>query len=168
MSFLTSDLPSTLLLIAIGVIIGAALTKILNRGPNPAELQQKLEDTQDQFDSYQKEVGSHFQKTAELVNNLTNSYQEVHQHLSVGAQSLAKHTPETLESSQFKALSDDKSPDDKLSGEKKPSDIKSETDSEQNQNTDTSSADTSNTKSKDESSDLVSESTTEAEPKKPI
>jgi uncharacterized membrane-anchored protein YhcB (DUF1043 family) len=107
MSFLTSDLPTTLLLIAIGVIIGAALTKILNRGPKPAELQQKLDDTQDQFNSYQKEVDKHFQKTAELVNNLTNSYQEVHQHLSSGAQNLAQHTPETLESSQFKALSDD-------------------------------------------------------------
>ena len=107
MSFLTTDLPSTLLLIAIGVIIGAALTKILNRGPNPAELQQQLEDTQDQFASYQKEVGGHFQKTADLVNNLTNSYQEVHQHLSLGAQKLAQSTPETLENTQFKALSDD-------------------------------------------------------------
>lgn len=106
MNFLTSDLPSTLLLIAIGVIIGAALTKILNRGPNASELQQKLEDTEEKFNNYQQEVGNHFQKTAELVNKLTQSYQDVHQHLSEGAQGLAKHTTNALENSSFKALSD--------------------------------------------------------------
>lgn len=109
MSFLTSDLPATILFIAIGIIIGAALSKILNRGPKTAELQQKLEDTQEQFDSYQKEVGTHFQKTAELVNQLTQSYREVHEHLSKGAQELAQNTPDTLNSSEFKALSDQNS-----------------------------------------------------------
>lgn len=106
MSYLTSDLPSTILFIAIGVIIGAALSKILNKGPKTAELQQKLEDTQEQFDSYQKEVGTHFQKTAELVNQLTQSYREVHEHLSKGAQELAQNTPDTLTGTDFKALSD--------------------------------------------------------------
>jgi uncharacterized membrane-anchored protein YhcB (DUF1043 family) len=107
LSFLTSDLPTTLLLIAIGVIIGAALSKILNRGPNPAELQQKLEESQEQLKAYQQEVGSHFQKTAELVNGLTQSYRAVHEHLAQGAQSLAQNTSgNTLESTQFKALSD--------------------------------------------------------------
>jgi len=106
-SFLTSDLPSTLLLIAIGIIVGAALTKILNRGPNSAELQQKLEDTQEQFNQYQNNVSEHFQKTAELVNNLTQSYQDVHHHLSKGAQSLAQNTPNALESNAFKSLSND-------------------------------------------------------------
>lgn len=106
MSFLTSDLPSTLLLIAIGVIIGAALTKILNRSSNATELQQKLEDTEEKLNNYQQEVSNHFQKTAELVNKLTLSYQDVHQHLSQGAQGLVKQTTETLENSSFKSLSD--------------------------------------------------------------
>lgn len=107
MSFSTSDLPSTLLLIALGVIIGAALSKILNRGPSVTELQQKLEESQDQLDQYRKDVDRHFQTTAELVNNLTQSYRAVHEHLSQGAQKLTSHTSSnTLESTQFKALSD--------------------------------------------------------------
>lgn len=107
MSFSTTDLPSTLLLIALGVIIGAALSKILNKGPSVSELQQKLEESQDQLDQYKQEVDKHFHTTAELVNNLTQSYRAVHEHLSQGAQKLTSHTSNnTLESSQFKALSD--------------------------------------------------------------
>ncbi len=107
MSFSTSDLPSTILLIALGVIIGAALSKILNRGPSVSELQQKLEESQDQLDQYRKDVDKHFQTTAELVNNLTQSYRAVHEHLSQGAQKLTHHSAgNTLESTQFKALSD--------------------------------------------------------------
>lgn len=107
MSFSTSDLPSTLLLIALGVIIGAALSKILNRGPSVTELQQKLEESQDQLDQYRKDVDRHFQTTAELVNNLTQSYRAVHEHLSQGAQKLTSHaSSNTLEGTQFKALSD--------------------------------------------------------------
>lgn len=109
MSFSTSDLPSTLLLIALGVIIGAALSKILNRGPSVTELQQKLEESQDQLDQYRQDVDRHFQTTAELVNNLTQSYRAVHEHLSQGAQKLTSHaSSNTLESTQFKALSDAK------------------------------------------------------------
>lgn len=106
MSFSTSDLPTTILFIAIGVIIGAALSKILNRGPSATELQQKLEESQEQLNKYQKDVDSHFQKTAELVNNLTESYRAVHEHLSQGAQKLTHHSSNTLESTQFKALAE--------------------------------------------------------------
>lgn len=113
MNFFTADLPSTLLLIGLGIVIGAALTKILNRGPNSTELQQKLEDTEEKLNNYQEDVSNHFQKTAELVNKLTLSYQEVHQHLSQGAQGLAKYSTNALENNSFKALSDNNTPADK-------------------------------------------------------
>ncbi len=111
MSFFSiENLPYTLIFVAIGVVIGAALSKILNRGPSVTELQDKLDEAQDQLNQYQQQVGSHFQKTAELVNSLTESYQQVHEHLSQGAQNLAvNHT--ALEGSQFKALAESKSED---------------------------------------------------------
>lgn len=127
MNFSSAELPSILLLIAIGLVIGAALTKILGKSSNNAELQQKLQEAEENLKNYQQEVGEHFQKTATLVNNLTESYREVHTHLSTGAQTLAKDSPAALEASQFKALEKDngidtgKIQDNADSAESKPS-----------------------------------------------
>ena len=48
-----------------------------------------MDDLQDRFDSYQREVVTHFNTTASLVKKLTQSYQDVQEHLSDGAQRLA-------------------------------------------------------------------------------
>ena len=86
------DLSTAILFLIVGTIIGVALSKILAKGPSNNQLQQQLEDTQDQFTNYQKEVGTHFEQTASLVNKMTDSYREVHEHLSKGAQSLAQES----------------------------------------------------------------------------
>jgi uncharacterized protein len=106
-NFFTSELPSILLLIAVGIVIGAALTKILSKNSKSAELQLKLEEAEERYKSYQQEVAEHFQKTASLVNNLTESYREVHTHLATGAQTLAKDNAGALEGTAFKALEKD-------------------------------------------------------------
>jgi uncharacterized membrane-anchored protein YhcB (DUF1043 family) len=54
-----------------------------------ADLERQVQDMQQQQQGYQEEVGNHFQQTAELLNQLTDSYKDVHTHLSKGAHLLA-------------------------------------------------------------------------------
>ena len=51
--------------------------------------QRQLDDLQGRFNSYQSEVVTHFNTTASLVKRLTQSYQDVQEHLSEGADRLA-------------------------------------------------------------------------------
>ncbi|MBC9252129.1 cytochrome D ubiquinol oxidase subunit III [Pseudomonas alcaligenes] len=71
-----------------GVAIGFLLARLL---PNaaPGRTQRQLDDMQQRFDAYQSEVVTHFNTTASLVKKLTQSYQEVQEHLSDGASRLA-------------------------------------------------------------------------------
>ncbi len=71
-----------------GVAIGFLLARLL---PNaaPTRTQRQLDDLQERFDSYQNEVVTHFNTTANLVKKLTQSYQEVQEHLSQGVDRLA-------------------------------------------------------------------------------
>jgi uncharacterized membrane-anchored protein YhcB (DUF1043 family) len=55
----------------------------------PSSTQRQLDDIQERFDSYQNEVVTHFNSTANLVKKLTASYQEVQDHLAEGANRLA-------------------------------------------------------------------------------
>ncbi|MDD2051858.1 DUF1043 family protein [Pseudomonas putida] len=77
----------TLALVA-GVAIGFLVARLL---PNaaPSSTQRQLDDIQERFDSYQNEVVTHFNSTANLVQKLTQSYQEVQEHLAEGANRLA-------------------------------------------------------------------------------
>jgi len=67
---------------------GFLLARLL---PNavPNSTQRQLDDIQERFDSYQNEVVTHFNATASLVKKLTQSYQDVQDHLSEGANRLA-------------------------------------------------------------------------------
>lgn len=77
----------TLALVA-GVAIGFLVARLLpNAAPN--RTQRQLDDIQERFDSYQNEVVTHFNSTATLVKKLTQSYQEVQDHLAEGANRLA-------------------------------------------------------------------------------
>lgn len=77
----------TLALVA-GVAIGFLVARLLpNAAPN--RTQRQLDDIQERFDSYQNEVVTHFNSTATLVQKLTQSYQDVQDHLAEGANRLA-------------------------------------------------------------------------------
>lgn len=52
-------------------------------------LEQRLHHAETSLQSYQRDVAEHFAQTSELVNNLTQSYREVHEHLASGALKLA-------------------------------------------------------------------------------
>lgn len=53
-----------------------------------ATLQQELDRARDDHAAYRRDVSEHFAKTAVAVNQLTESYRDVHQQLSEGARAL--------------------------------------------------------------------------------
>jgi uncharacterized membrane-anchored protein YhcB (DUF1043 family) len=57
------------------------------------DLEKELADSQAQLRGYQQQVNDHFQKTADLVRELNESYRSVHQHLAQGAHQLAHMNP---------------------------------------------------------------------------
>nr|WP_218177050.1 DUF1043 family protein [Pseudomonas gingeri] len=77
----------TLALVA-GVAIGFLVARLVPSAA-PSSTQRQLDDIQERFDSYQNEVVTHFNSTATLVKKLTQSYQEVQEHLAEGANRLA-------------------------------------------------------------------------------
>jgi len=82
--------------IAIGLVIGGAAGFFLGRLDDFSQKERRsMQDRLDQADKemaeYKHKVTEHFIATAGLVNNLTESYQAVHEHLAKGAQSLCDH-----------------------------------------------------------------------------
>lgn len=82
--------------IAIGLIIGGAAGFFLGRLDDFSQKERRsMQDRLDQADKemveYKHKVTEHFIATAGLVNNLTESYQAVHEHLAKGAKSLCDH-----------------------------------------------------------------------------
>lgn len=71
-----------------GIIIGVILARIL-QASSPKSTQSQLSDLQERFDSYQHEVITNFSTTAELISKLTQSYQNVQEHMLHSAERLA-------------------------------------------------------------------------------
>ena len=70
--------------------VGIALGYFLNRRLYPVarrshEVEQQLHSLQEQHKNYRYDVNAHFNRTAELLSQLANSYREVHNHLARGA-----------------------------------------------------------------------------------
>lgn len=80
------------LLPAVTLVAGIAIGFLIARlAPNaaPGRTQRQLDEMQERFEAYQSEVVTHFNTTASLVKRLTQSYQDVQEHLSEGASRLA-------------------------------------------------------------------------------
>jgi len=78
-----------LLSLATGLIIGFILARSLHpQARERKELEEQLRKSQDQIKDYQQEVTAHFVKTSELINNLSHSYRDVHEHLATSAMHL--------------------------------------------------------------------------------
>jgi uncharacterized membrane-anchored protein YhcB (DUF1043 family) len=83
---------SAWLIPAIALLAGIGIGFLIARlapGSTPTQTQRKLDDIQERFDSYQSEVVTHFNTTAALVKKLTQSYQDVQEHMSQSASRLA-------------------------------------------------------------------------------
>lgn len=85
---LTAWLLPALTLLA-GTTIGFLLSRLPFGGNTPQRTQQQLDELQERFDAYQREVITHFNTTANLVKKLSQSYQDVQEHLTDGADRLA-------------------------------------------------------------------------------
>ena len=87
---------STSVLILVGVLglaLGALLAFFATRGrqniDRAQELELRLKEANTRLEDFQQQVNEHFDQTAQLVNNLTQSYKEVHEHLATSAMRLS-------------------------------------------------------------------------------
>lgn len=98
-TFLTQD---TLIAAAIGFLIGAIIFYLIGKSrasANPVHnpLQKPYDDLKREYELYRSSVNAHFSKTADAVDNLTKSYQDVFTHLSTGAEQLMDKAALTAE-----------------------------------------------------------------------
>jgi uncharacterized membrane-anchored protein YhcB (DUF1043 family) len=77
------------------LVVGLGLGLLVGRRSSPAgrkhrEVERKLDQVLQDKKAYEDEVVAHFSDTARLLNNLTESYREVHNHLATGAATLCQ------------------------------------------------------------------------------
>ena len=93
--------------LVIGAIIGAIAYRLFTPAlRNASKLRTELDETKEELSNYKASVSSHFNKTSDLVNELTQDYVKVYKHLAEGAQTLgdAKEFTNVLEQHQGKVL----------------------------------------------------------------
>jgi uncharacterized protein len=76
--------------LAVGLVAGLLVGRKVQTG-NPArvtELEAQVQELQRHHADYRENVSEHFNTTAELVQQMTESYRDVYQHLATGAQQL--------------------------------------------------------------------------------
>ena len=101
---LNSVLLTAAIALLVGLVAGALIARQLNPGlRKQREMERNLERLLQQQKDYQHEVVEHFTDTAKLLNNLAESYRDVHNHLASGADklvddkggSILSHLPES-------------------------------------------------------------------------
>ncbi len=85
--------PAILLSIAAALLVGLIAGVLFGRRSSKdsqryREVERKLDQVMQDKKSFEDEVSEHFADTARLLNNLTESYREVHTHLAQGAAKL--------------------------------------------------------------------------------
>ena len=80
---------TALFCLAIGASLGAFALYLFRHQVLGRDLEQRLHQAESELQAYQRNVAEHFAQTSELVNNLTQAYREVHEHLAEGALKLA-------------------------------------------------------------------------------
>lgn len=77
---------------AVALIVGVLLGKFFGSNSASAEekenLAKELQTTKEELALYKVQVTEHFSKTADLVNNMTESYRDVYHHLAASAEQL--------------------------------------------------------------------------------
>lgn len=102
-------------LVIAGMVIGASLAFFFRKNQaKDQEIANRLDELNNDFADYQTEVQQHFAKSAELFNQLTKDYVNIHQHLASGAQSLAqgKNGNVLTKETTFLPLTENKEPID--------------------------------------------------------
>ena len=74
----------------VGLLLGVLLTRSFHpQGKHNRNLETKLQKADNELKEYQQEVSNHFVETSRLINTMTQSYKDVHEHLANGALKLA-------------------------------------------------------------------------------
>lgn len=74
---------------ALGIVLGSIVTYlVVARNGRTRKLQDELDQLKDRFTDYRDQVTQHFMRTSELVQEMTQSYRAVYEHLASGAQNL--------------------------------------------------------------------------------
>jgi uncharacterized protein len=75
--------------LVIGLIVGALLMRFgSSKLRDQHAVQYELEKTHAKLQDHKQEVSNHFAKSAELLNEMTNSYRELYQHMAQSSQHL--------------------------------------------------------------------------------
>ena len=75
--------------LVLGLLLGMAIGRRTSAsGQKYREVERKLDQVLQDKKLYEDEVQGHFEETAQLLNNLTESYRDVHNHLAKGAANL--------------------------------------------------------------------------------
>jgi len=84
-----------LLSFLLGGTLGCIVAYLINtRHGRTRKLQEELDQLKDRFADYRDQVTQHFMRTSELVQEMTQSYRSVYEHLATGAQQLcSEETP---------------------------------------------------------------------------
>ena len=77
----------TILGLMLGLLIGRRTS---TAGQKYREVERQLDKVMQEKSLYEDEVLEHFSETAKLLNNLTDSYRDVHNHLAQGAGNLCQ------------------------------------------------------------------------------
>lgn len=89
---LTTIIIASLVSLLVGSILGVLLSGNLGGNKKNNDTEARLAQTEETLVNYQRDVAEHFAQTTELVNTLTESYRDMHEHLSNSALKLS--TPE--------------------------------------------------------------------------
>ena len=95
------ELSSLLVTALIALVVGSGLGALIARrysfdGRKQRELERSVDKLLQQQKDYQHEVVEHFSDTAKLLNNLAESYRDVHNHLASGASQLCADEAGTI------------------------------------------------------------------------
>jgi uncharacterized membrane-anchored protein YhcB (DUF1043 family) len=82
--------------ILLGIGLGSIVTYTLaSRGKRNENLQAELDQLAERFTEYRDQVGQHFLQTSNLVQEMTQSYRAVYEHLASGAYHLCGELADT-------------------------------------------------------------------------
>ena len=90
----------SILTLVTGGVIGYFAGRSGTNATKQRDLSLQLEDSQRQLDAYKQQVNQHFERTAELVNDMTESYKAVHTHLASGSEVLCDADTSKLEAAE--------------------------------------------------------------------
>ncbi|MDH5546675.1 MAG: YhcB family protein [Gammaproteobacteria bacterium] len=84
---------TAIMFLLFGLVVGGLIGYFLKKEDGGyksrnEDLAKELERTQFELGKYKADVANHFLTTANLINNMTDSYRAVHEHLAEGANSL--------------------------------------------------------------------------------